>query len=99
MKRPGGSAVHWLAPRGGLLSVLSYRSQDHQTRDGSTYNGPSPINHYKLAYCQIFPRHFLNSCSLFSNASSLGQVDINYPAQCSNVNDKGCAVERRDNIF
>jgi hypothetical protein len=29
----------------GLLSFLSYRTQDHQTRDGITHNGPSPLDH------------------------------------------------------
>ena len=31
----------WLAPKG-LLSLLSYRSQDHQPRDGTTHNGLGP---------------------------------------------------------
>jgi hypothetical protein len=29
----------------GLLSFLYYRTQDHQTRDGTSHNGPSPLDH------------------------------------------------------
>ena len=32
---------HLLAFFHGLLSFLSYRTQDHQLRDGTTHNGPS----------------------------------------------------------
>jgi hypothetical protein len=32
---------YWLASPG-LLSLLSYRTQDYQPRDGTTHNGPSP---------------------------------------------------------
>jgi hypothetical protein len=32
--------VYWLASPG-LLSFLSYRTQDHQSRDGTTHSGPS----------------------------------------------------------
>ena len=31
-------AAYWLVPHG-LLSLLSYRTQDHQLRDGTTHNG------------------------------------------------------------
>jgi hypothetical protein len=31
-------AAYWPAPHG-LLSLLSYRTQDHQPRDGNTHNG------------------------------------------------------------
>jgi hypothetical protein len=33
-------AVYWFAPHG-LLSLLSYRVQDHQPRDGTTHSGMS----------------------------------------------------------
>ena len=39
-------AAYWLAPYG-LLSLLSYRAQDHQTRDSTTQKGlgaPSSIS-------------------------------------------------------
>lgn len=28
-----------------LLSLLSYRTQDYQPRDGTTHKGPSPLDH------------------------------------------------------
>ena len=34
-------AACWLVHRG-LLSLLPYRTQDHQPRDGSTRNGQGP---------------------------------------------------------
>ena len=45
MQRPWRGAAYWFAPHG-LLSLLSYRTQDHQPRDGTTYNGlgPPPLN-------------------------------------------------------
>jgi hypothetical protein len=36
---------YWLASPG-LLSLLSYRTQDYQLRDGTTHNRPSLSNHY-----------------------------------------------------
>jgi hypothetical protein len=35
---------YWLACPG-LLSLLSYRTQDSQPRDGPTYKGPFPLDH------------------------------------------------------
>ena len=35
-------AAYWLASTG-LLSLLSYRTQDHQPRDGTTHNGLGPL--------------------------------------------------------
>ena len=35
---------YWLASPG-LLSLLSYRTQDYQPRDGTTYNGPFRLDH------------------------------------------------------
>ena len=35
-------AAYWLAPHG-LLSLLSYRTQDHQPKDGTTHNGLGPL--------------------------------------------------------
>jgi hypothetical protein len=29
----------------GLLSLLSYRTQDYQPRDGTTHKGPFPLDH------------------------------------------------------
>ena len=33
--------TYWLASPG----LLSYRIQDYQPRDGTTHNGPSPLDH------------------------------------------------------
>ena len=41
MQRPWTGAAYLLAPHG-LLSLLSYRTQDHQPRDGPTHNGLGP---------------------------------------------------------
>jgi hypothetical protein len=40
LQRPWRDAAYWLASLG-LLSLLSYRSQYYQPRDGTTHNGPS----------------------------------------------------------
>ena len=40
MQRPWRDVLYWLASPG-LLSLLSYRTQDYQPRDGTTYNGLS----------------------------------------------------------
>ena len=37
-KSPWKNAAYWLASHG-LLSLLSYRTQDYQHRDGTTHNG------------------------------------------------------------
>jgi hypothetical protein len=42
MQRPWRDVTYWLAFPG-LLSLLSYRSQDYQPRDGTTHKGPSPL--------------------------------------------------------
>jgi hypothetical protein len=41
MQRPWRDAAYWLASPG-LLSLLSYRTQDHQPRDGTTHHGLGP---------------------------------------------------------
>jgi hypothetical protein len=41
MQRPWGDVCYWLASPG-LLSLLSYRTQDYQPRDSTTRNGPPP---------------------------------------------------------
>ena len=44
MQRPWRDVAYWLASSG-LLSLLSYRTQDYHPRDGTTYNGlgPTPL--------------------------------------------------------
>jgi hypothetical protein len=44
IQRPSKGVSYWLASPG-LLSLLSYRTQDYHPRDGTTHNGPSPLNH------------------------------------------------------
>jgi hypothetical protein len=45
MQRPWRDVPYWLASPC-FLSLLSYRIQDYQTRDGSTHKGPFPLDHY-----------------------------------------------------
>jgi hypothetical protein len=42
MQRPWRDVTYWLASPG-LLSLLSYRTQDYQPMDGTTHNGPDPL--------------------------------------------------------
>jgi hypothetical protein len=44
MQRPWRNVLYWLASTG-LLSLLSYRTQDYQPRDGPTHKGPFPLDH------------------------------------------------------
>jgi hypothetical protein len=44
MQRPWKDVLYWLASPG-LLSLLSYRTQDYQPRDGPTHKGPFPLDH------------------------------------------------------
>jgi len=41
MQRPWRDVSYWLASPG-LLSLLSYRTQDHQPGDGTTHSGLGP---------------------------------------------------------
>ncbi|EDM09436.1 rCG46326 [Rattus norvegicus] len=41
MQRPWRDVSYWLASNG-LLSLLSYTTQDYQPRDGITHNGLDP---------------------------------------------------------
>jgi hypothetical protein len=41
---PRKGVSFWLSSPG-FLSLLSYRTQDYQHRDGITHNGPSPLDH------------------------------------------------------
>ena len=44
MQRPWRDVLYWLASPG-FLSLLSYRIQDFQPTDGTTYKGTSPLDH------------------------------------------------------
>jgi hypothetical protein len=41
---PWWVVTYWLGSLG-LLSLLSYRTQDYQPRDGPTHKGPFPLDH------------------------------------------------------
>lgn len=72
MQRPQRDAAYCLAPHG-LLSLFSYRIQDHQSRDGPTHSklDSPPVITEKMPYSRILLRHFLNQCSLLSKQSLL----------------------------
>ena len=44
MQRSWRDVTYWLVSTG-LLSLLSYRTQDYQPRDVTTHNGPSHLDH------------------------------------------------------
>jgi hypothetical protein len=44
MQRPWRDVLYWLASPG-LLSLLSYRTQDYQPSDGPTHKGSFPFDH------------------------------------------------------
>jgi hypothetical protein len=44
MQRPWRNVLYWLASPG-LFSLLSYRTQDYQPKDGPTHKGPFPLDH------------------------------------------------------
>jgi hypothetical protein len=44
MQRPWRDVPYWLASPG-LLSLLSYGTQDYQPRDSPTHKGPFPLDH------------------------------------------------------
>jgi hypothetical protein len=44
MQRPWRDVLYWLSSNG-LLSLLSYRIQDYQPRDGPTHKEPFPLDH------------------------------------------------------
>jgi hypothetical protein len=44
MQKPWRDVLYWLASPG-FLSLLYYRTQDFQLRDGPTHKGPFPLDH------------------------------------------------------
>jgi hypothetical protein len=44
MQRPWRDVSYWLASPG-FLSLLAYRTQDYQPRDGITHKGSFPLDH------------------------------------------------------
>ena len=66
MQRPWRNAACYLGPHG-LLSLLSYRTQDHQPRDGTTHDAlglPHRLVNKKtlsrIAYSPVLLGHFQN---------------------------------------
>jgi hypothetical protein len=55
MQRPWRDILYWLASPG-LLSLLSYRTQDYQHGDGPTHKGPFPLDH-SLRKCPTAGSH------------------------------------------
>jgi hypothetical protein len=76
MQRPWRDVLYWLASPG-LLSLLSYRTQDYQPRDGPTHKGSFPPGSLieKMPYSWISWRHFPNWSSFLCDNSRLCQVD------------------------
>jgi hypothetical protein len=72
MQMPWRGAVYCLALHG-LISLLSYSTEDHQPRDGTTHNGltPPPIKRlnkemfYRIAYSLIFLMEAFSQLSPF----------------------------------
>jgi hypothetical protein len=88
MQRPWRDVTYCLASPG-LLSLLSYKTQDYQTRDGTTHNDFShPLSLIvKMPYSWISWRHFLKGGSFLCDNSSLCQVDTqNQPVHCPIMN-------------
>jgi hypothetical protein len=69
-----------------LLSLLSYRTQDYQPRDGPIHKGPFPAWSLieKMPCSWISWRHFPNWCSFLCDNSSLCQVDTKLASTGSN---------------
>jgi hypothetical protein len=81
MQKPWGNSAYWLASPG-LLSLLSYRTQDDQLRDGTTHNGPSHLWWLaeKMPYSWLSWRHFLKGGSVLCDNFSLRQANSqNWP--------------------
>jgi hypothetical protein len=76
LQRPWRGAAYWLAFPG-LLSLLFYRTQDHQPRDVTTHNRPShPWSLIeKMPYSWISWRPFLTGGFFLCDNSSFCQVD------------------------
>jgi hypothetical protein len=67
-----------------LLSLLSYRTQDYQPRDGTTHKGPSPTWSLieKMPHSRISWRHFPNWSSFLCDNSSLCQTPNPFFSLC-----------------
>ena len=95
MQRPWRGAAYWLAFHG-LLSLLSYRAQDHQPRSGIAIVSRACIHIYRPeTLLQTQPLVSLVGAfsrgSLFQNESSRCQVDI----KRASTQVKDCVLEHR----
>jgi hypothetical protein len=91
-------AAYWLAPHG-WLSLLSYRTQDHQARDGTTYNEmvlPHSSLIEKMPYIWISWKHFLKRGSFLCDDSTLCQIGRKPPS--TEAINPLCAPMKRFNI-
>ena len=86
MQRPWRDVPYWLASTG-LLSLLSYRTQDYQPSDGPTHKGPSPPWSLieKMPSSWISWKHFPNWSSFLCDNSSLCQVDTKLASTLPNI--------------
>jgi hypothetical protein len=82
MQRPWRDVLYWLASPA-LLSLLSYRTQDYQPRDGPTHKFPAWSLIEKMPYSWISWRHFLNWSSFLCDNSSCVKLTQNQPVQYS----------------
>ena len=55
MKKPWRGAAYWLVPHG-LLSLLSYRTQDHLPRGDISHHGIVPLSHQSFINQDNTPR-------------------------------------------
>jgi hypothetical protein len=97
MLRPWRNVSYWLASPG-LFSLISYRTQAYQSRDGTTDKGPShPWSLIKnMPYSWISWRHFLTRNSFLCDNSSLWQVDTE---QASGNTVRNIAMMAYDDIW
>jgi hypothetical protein len=97
----GGMLLNWLASPG-LLSLLFYRTQVYQPRDGTTHKRRSPPWSLieKMPYRWISWRHFLTWNSFLCDNSSLCQVDTqNQPVHILTIGLKNSGARVSSNLL
>jgi hypothetical protein len=91
MQRPWRGATYWLVPHG-LLSLLSYRTQDHQPRGGTTHDGAFNQENTTFAHRVFFSVEVPST----QNDSSLCQTDIKpasaHPCLCTSQTNSSSKV-------
>lgn len=103
MQRPWRSTAYWIAPHD-LLSLLSYTTQCHQPRDGTTLHGMRPatsnINQkITLQAClqANLMRALLKYSSISWGTSRLYQVDIKLTSTMTHIQFLGCTWWKEKN--